>query len=180
MTLPDTPPARSVEPAVIAPGEEHFLSRSFLQSGGIADLVARAAPDQRVLSDAERAESLHAILAQRSPGDAWLFGYGSLIWNPTVHSVERRVARIRGWHRSFCLSVRVGRGSPDKRGFTGLRCAGLRSRASACPGYGVAGKGLTAVAAYHRAFHRRSARHANANRNCRFPRRRVSTKPLHG
>ena len=133
MTMPDIPPAASAEPAATARGEDHFLSRSFLQAGGIAALIAREAPAQRVLSDAERAESLHATLAERPPGDAWIFGYGSLIWNPTVHSVERRVARVRDWHRSFCLSVRVGRGSLDKPGLVlaldaGGECTGVAYR----------------------------------------------------
>ena len=131
--MPDPIPAPDPEPAAPARGEDHFLSRSFLQSGGIAALVAREAPAQRVLTDAERAESLVAILAQRPPGDAWLFGYGSLIWNPTVHSVERRVARVSGWHRSFCLSVRVGRGSLDRPGLvlaldSGGECTGVAYR----------------------------------------------------
>ena len=133
MTMPGTPPAASAEPAATVRGEDHFLSRSFLQSGGIAALIAREAPAQRVLSDAERAESLHALLAERPPGDAWIFAYGSLIWNPTVHSVERRVARVRDWHRSFCLSVRVGRGSLDKPGLVlaldaGGECTGVAYR----------------------------------------------------
>ena len=131
--MPDPAPEPAPEPAAPVRGEDHFLSRSFLQSGGIAALVAREAPAQRVLTDAERAESLHAILAERPAGDAWLFGYGSLIWNPTVHSVERRVARVSGWHRSFCLSVRVGRGSLDRPGLVlaldaGGECTGVAYR----------------------------------------------------
>lgn len=133
MTMPDTPPDSSDKETAPAQGEAHFLSRSFLQSGGIAALVARAVPGQRVLTDAERAESLRAALAERPPGDAWLFGYGSLIWNPTVHTVERRVARISGWHRSFCLTVRAGRGSLERPGLVlaldaGGECTGVAYR----------------------------------------------------
>ncbi len=33
----------------------------------------------------------------------WVFGYGSLIWDPGFAVAERRVARVHGWHRSFCM-----------------------------------------------------------------------------
>ena len=114
-------------------GEDHVLSRVFLQQGGIAALIAREAPTQRLLTDAERAQSLHDTLAARPDGDAWVFGYGSLVWNPTIHSVERRVARVTGWHRAFCLSVRAGRGSADNPGLmlgldAGGECTGVAYR----------------------------------------------------
>ena len=43
------------------------------------------------LSDEERAESLRATMA-RAPdhGEVWVFGYGSLMWNPSFSYVERR------------------------------------------------------------------------------------------
>lgn len=109
------------------------VTREFLESGGIADLIARAVPDQRVLTDEERRESLRCAMAQRPPGPMWLFGYGSLIWNPTIHTVERRVARVGGWHRSFCLKVRAGRGSVDRPGLVlgldqGGECTGVAFR----------------------------------------------------
>ena len=116
-----------------ADDEAHFLSRALLRSGGVAELVARANPTLRLLTDAERHESLQATLAARPPGDVWLFGYGSLIWNPTIHSVERRVARITGWRRAFCLSVQAGRGSAENPGLVlgldvGGECTGVAYR----------------------------------------------------
>jgi glutathione-specific gamma-glutamylcyclotransferase len=96
-------------------------------------MVARDAPTMRILSDQQREASLHATLAARPDGDVWLFGYGSLIWNPTVHAIERRTARIEGWHRAFCLSARVGRGSIDNPGLVlgldvGGDCTGVAFR----------------------------------------------------
>jgi glutathione-specific gamma-glutamylcyclotransferase len=35
--------------------------------------------------------------------EMWVFGYGSLIWNPEFPVAERQIARARGWHRSFCM-----------------------------------------------------------------------------
>jgi len=33
----------------------------------------------------------------------WVFGYGSLLWKPGFPVAERRLARLDGWHRSFCM-----------------------------------------------------------------------------
>lgn len=33
----------------------------------------------------------------------WVFGYGSLIWHPGFPVAEQRIARLDGWHRSFCM-----------------------------------------------------------------------------
>jgi len=46
----------------------------------------------------------------------WVFGYGSLMWNPAFHFADRMPGTIHGWHRSFCLSAPVGRGSVDQPG----------------------------------------------------------------
>ncbi len=35
--------------------------------------------------------------------DFWVFGYGSLIWNPGFAVAERGIALASGWHRSFCM-----------------------------------------------------------------------------
>ncbi len=45
------------------------------------------------------------------PETMWVFGYGSLIWNPEFAVAEARVARVRGWHRSFCMRSIHHRGS---------------------------------------------------------------------
>jgi cation transport protein ChaC len=50
------------------------------------------------------------------PDRVWVFGFGSLIWNPAFHHVERRTALIRGYHRQFCLLSKAGRGSPQNPG----------------------------------------------------------------
>lgn len=41
----------------------------------------------------------------------WVFGYGSLIWNPEFPVAERRIARAQGWRRSFCMRSIHHRGS---------------------------------------------------------------------
>ena len=37
--------------------------------------------------------------------DLWVFGYGSLLWNPGFAHVESRLATLEGYHRSFCTSM---------------------------------------------------------------------------
>lgn len=46
----------------------------------------------------------------------WVFGYGSLIWHPGFPVAEQAVARLDGWHRSFCMRSIHHRGSVDAPG----------------------------------------------------------------
>jgi cation transport protein ChaC len=106
-----------------------------IDAGAIDAMVARDAPAVRILSESERRDSLLRTLAAKPKDDVWLFGYGSLIWNPTVRFVERRVARVTGWHRAFCLATLAGRGSVDNPGLVlglekGGDCEGVAFRIS--------------------------------------------------
>ena len=49
-------------------------------------------------------------------GDLWVFGYGSLMWNPGFPYLERRVARLDGFARRFTLTSRHYRGTPERPG----------------------------------------------------------------
>ena len=93
-----------------------LISRSSLQDGSFLER-ARAIPGLAVRSDGELEASLDETLAAR-PADApvWLFGYGSLMWNPAFSYAERRSGTLRGWHRRFCLWMRLGRGTPEQPG----------------------------------------------------------------
>jgi glutathione-specific gamma-glutamylcyclotransferase len=46
----------------------------------------------------------------------WVFGYGSLMWNPGFRFTERRRAVIHGYHRSLCMLSHMYRGTPDRPG----------------------------------------------------------------
>ena len=108
----------------------HPLSREAIQNGFVSELIARSGTSLRVMSDDERRRSLDATLAaQPTSGDVWLFAYGSLIWNPAFHYAERQPVLIRGWHRQFCLSTPIGRGTPERPGLV----LGL-DRGGACKG----------------------------------------------
>jgi cation transport protein ChaC len=91
-------------------------------------------PHVRFMTDEERRRHVAEMLARAPrPGRIWVFGYGSLMWNPAFHYVERRTARIHGFHRQFCLWARGGRGSPERPGLmlsleSGGSCTGVAYR----------------------------------------------------
>ena len=81
-------------------------------------------------SDARLNRSVDDTLAANPQGDVFVFGYGSLIWNPLLHFTEKRSAKIFGLHRSFCLWSRVNRGTPEEPGLVlgldrGGHCSGV-------------------------------------------------------
>lgn len=65
----------------------------------------------------------------------WVFGYGSLIWNPEFPVAEQRIARLDGWHRSFCMRSIHHRGTEADPGLVlaldrqdGAHCDGVAFR----------------------------------------------------
>jgi glutathione-specific gamma-glutamylcyclotransferase len=71
-----------------------------------------------------------------SDGDLWVFGYGSLIWNPGFAFVEQVPARLIGEHRALCIYSLVHRGTPEKPGLVlgldrGGACQGIAFRVAA-------------------------------------------------
>ena len=127
-----------------ATGREGFvITRERLASGAhLAALRARATPDFPIRSDAELDASLDAALAGHPPGeDVWVFGYGSLMWNPAFDFAEHRIGTLRGYHRRFCLWLSRGRGSPECPGLMlaldrGGVCRGMAFRIPAAAARG--------------------------------------------
>jgi cation transport protein ChaC len=98
------------------------------------DRIARdnGYPERWRLTDDERERTRAGVLARRG-ADLWVFGYGSLMWDPGIHVVEIRTATPEGFHRSFCLKSSIGRGSADKPALMaaldrGGACQGLALR----------------------------------------------------
>tara|TARA_R110002124_G_scaffold31867_2_gene107609 strand:- start:1216 stop:1752 length:537 start_codon:yes stop_codon:yes gene_type:complete len=46
----------------------------------------------------------------------WVFGYGSLVWNPGFAWSSRQIGRLEGFHRSFCMRSIHHRGTEDHPG----------------------------------------------------------------
>ncbi|MCG7494180.1 gamma-glutamylcyclotransferase [Thalassobius sp. Cn5-15] len=62
----------------------------------------------------------------------WVFGYGSLLWNPGFAPAEQALATLPDYHRSFCMSSIHHRGTVEKPGLVlaldelaGASCHGL-------------------------------------------------------
>ena len=111
------------------------VTRENLSSGSLARLVAERNDDKtRLASDEELLASRRALVPDDADtSDIWVFGYGSLIFNPVMDYVERARGRIYGHHRRFCLWTRLGRGSPDCPGLVlaldrGGSCTGVAYR----------------------------------------------------
>ena len=70
----------------------------------------------RVSDDAREASRVKTLSQHPADEDLWLFGYGSLIWDPGFQFSEVRVATLEGYQRRFCLRSELGRGSPASPG----------------------------------------------------------------
>ncbi len=69
-------------------------------------------------------------------GDIWVFGYGSLMWRPDFAHLERRAARLHGYHRALCVWSWYHRGSEADPGLVfgldlGGSCLGAAYRVAA-------------------------------------------------
>lgn len=65
----------------------------------------------------------------------WVFGYGSLMWDPGFHPAETVKARLAGYARRFCLLSTSYRGTAEAPGLVlgldrddGAECCGLAMR----------------------------------------------------
>ncbi|MFP6747744.1 MAG: gamma-glutamylcyclotransferase [Alphaproteobacteria bacterium] len=68
----------------------------------------------------------------------WVFGYGSLMWQPDFPYIERRPALLPGWHRAHAMCSTLAWGSPKQPGLIltllpGGRCLGMAFRVA--PGH---------------------------------------------
>lgn len=105
-----------------APPVKDGLSRDEITEARIAELareMARAGAPFRFLTPDEREATRRQALAELPAGaPLWVFGYGSLMWNPAAHVADARPALLRGWRREFCLWSPLGRGTPERPGLT--------------------------------------------------------------
>jgi cation transport protein ChaC len=98
---------------------EMMLKREDFTPQRIDELIAEARKygPYDALTHEERENSRQDFLKNRQSEDGlWVFGYGSLLWNPAFEFDHSMPARLYGYRRSFCLKLSMGRGSAEKPG----------------------------------------------------------------
>jgi glutathione-specific gamma-glutamylcyclotransferase len=110
------------------------LSRRHLEQGLMQQMYAAASEPGHALTVEQLSDSLRAALAAKPKGAGWwVFGYGSLLWNPIFPVAESRPAIVRGLHRRFCLRSIALRGTREQPGLVlgllpGGSCRGVAYR----------------------------------------------------
>ena len=98
----------------LTPAEQSGLRATLelLAHRGMSEPVS--GPAGQLAADRRRTRS-HAPGAagreHRTGGDLWIYGYGSLMWDPAFHFAEVRLAELHGYQRRFCYRSTLGRGS---------------------------------------------------------------------
>src|SRR5690625_2028676 len=92
----------------------------------------------RVISDPVKRERPVPAAAE----DWWVYGYGSLMWDPGFPHHEAQAALLRGYHRRFCVYSMRYRGTPQRPGLVlglapGGSCRGMTFRVPAEKGEAV-------------------------------------------
>jgi cation transport protein ChaC len=93
------------------------LSRRDLELGRMREIYNAASGPAHALDDEALSASLATTLKAKPKGAGWwIFGYGSLLWNPIFPVAESRPATIHGLHRRFCLRSLATRGTRERPG----------------------------------------------------------------
>ncbi len=96
-------------------------------SGKEVDLI-------RTMNSDDLSASVQQMLkGQNLKEGVWVFGYGSLMWNPDFKLADKRTGIVLGYHRRLCLKSIVYRGTPDYHGLVfgldkGGSCQGMAYR----------------------------------------------------
>ena len=96
---------------------EHLASPEFIAR---ARALVKGLPCKLWSDDALRASVSDTLATSpkegRPEGGIWVFGYGSLIWNPIFPVLERFHVTLNGYERGFFLKTIYGRGTPENPG----------------------------------------------------------------
>ncbi len=114
------------------------VTREDLEQNRLRAALGDSPVASTLLTEAALEASLTSTLARLSAPpcdgqDAWVFGYGSLIWNPMIFHTEATCATVHGYHRGFYLYSRINRGTWENPGLVlgldrGGSCHGVAFR----------------------------------------------------
>lgn len=74
--------------------------------------IATAKVPMNIRSEEESRRLFNDFFDKRPQDEVWVFGYGSLMWNPAIDFEQCVPATLMGWRRSFCMRDVAGRGTP--------------------------------------------------------------------
>ena len=111
------------------------ITRETLKNWRVALLAReRDGAEACIATEDQLLESRRLVIADDADvSDFWVFGYGSLIYNPIIEHSHCATASIYGYHRRLCLWTKIGRGSPNCPGLVlsldrGGSCKGVAFR----------------------------------------------------
>lgn len=93
------------------------IEREELQGSRLREEILHGNGPSAIATESELDASRAAVFTDFSSDEPlWIFAYGSLVWNPIFQVNEHRRARLHGFHRSFCMTSTIGRGTMDRPG----------------------------------------------------------------
>ncbi|QMU58453.1 MAG: hypothetical protein GKR98_09765 [Boseongicola sp.] len=116
---------------------ESSLFRKMTQGDLVENLQAEGIRTDWFYTDEKREALRRDVLKDRHNSDLWVFGYGSLMWNPALRFQEVRRAHVPDHARRFILKdIYGGRGTVEVPGLMaaldlGAGCHGLTFRIQA-------------------------------------------------
>ena len=88
------------------------LTKKNINEGRLGEKIKSISGSDKVLTKNELIKERRKIIPDDGIGeDIYIFGYGSLLWNPTINYEAQYLAKVYGFHRSFCMKTNLGRGS---------------------------------------------------------------------
>ena len=101
------------------------LNRQNIKDDKLRKIARKHGFGDKLLDEKALLNSRRKLIPDNFKDDVWLFGYGSLIWNPVIEPIEKRNVKIYGYRRKYCLKSEMGRGSKDFPGLVlGLNAGG--------------------------------------------------------
>ncbi len=98
---------------VTPPGESTLRPTPQTFAAWDAQARAQGLPADWRWSDQQIEASRCACLGPVAGQELWVFGYGSLMWDPAMHFCELRRAELPGHQRRFSYRTLMGRGTPE-------------------------------------------------------------------